>query len=71
MAKGKPKGKPKHCRNKWEVLQRVYEKKLAEMPKPEPPLKRALRTANRNREAIERAKRQKERGNGNGISEND
>ena len=52
----------KHCNNKQEVLQRVWQQKQQKAGKPQPILKRRLQTINQLRPVMEKAsKKMKER----------
>lgn len=44
----------KHCRNKWEVLQRARRKKQKEVGKPQTILQNRLQTINQIRQAMEK-----------------
>ena len=48
--------KKNHCRNKWEVLQQVQQKKRQEARKPETVIASRLRTINQLRPIIEKAR---------------
>ncbi len=52
----------KHCRNKWEVLQRVRKQKQQEAGKPQPVLKRRLQTINRLKPVMEKAEKKMREG---------
>jgi len=52
----------KHCRNKWEVLQRVRQQKQQEAGKPQPILKSRLQTINQLRPAMEKARQKMREG---------
>ena len=47
----------KHCRNKWEVLQRVRQQKQQEAGKPQTILQNRLETINRIKPAVEKARK--------------
>jgi len=47
----------KHCRNKWEVLQRVRQEKQQEAGKPQTILQGRLKTINQLRPAMEKARK--------------
>ncbi len=47
----------KHCRNKWEVLQRVRQQKQREAGKPQTVLQNRLKTINQIRPAMEKARK--------------
>lgn len=52
------KRKNRHCQSKQEVLQRMWQQEQEKHGKPEPALKKQLRTANQIRPAIDRARKQ-------------
>lgn len=62
----------RHCRNKQEVLQMMYDREREKRgPQPqEAPLKRIMKTANRNREAVERARKNMRKGGTGSGSDN-
>ncbi len=47
----------KHCRNKWEVLQRVRQQKQQEAGKPQTVLQGRLQTINQLKPVIEKARK--------------
>lgn len=52
------KRKNRHCRNKQEVLQKAWQQRQQAAEKPEPFMKRQLRTINQIKLSIERARKQ-------------
>ena len=55
----------KHCRNKQEVLQRMWQKKQREAEKPQSILKSRLQTINQIKPAMEKARKKMREGKEN------